>query len=100
MPALDSLARGIMPVLPVQKTRREILHFVQNDNGEVQNGQRGGSEWATGRLRMGNGAAQNDNGAARNDNGAARNDNGAARNDNGAARNGNGAARNDNGRGG
>ena len=28
--------RGIMPVLPVP-TRSEILHFVQNDNGEVQN---------------------------------------------------------------
>ena len=54
MPALDSLGRGIMPVLPVQKTRSEILHFVQNDNGAVQN----------------------DNGAARNDNGVVQNDNG------------------------
>ena len=70
--------RGIMPVLPVQKTRREILHFVQNDNGAVQN----------------------DNRAVQNDNGAARNDNGAVQNDNGAVQNDNGAARNDNGRGG
>ena len=35
--------RGIMPVLPVQ-TRREILHFVQNDNGQAQNGNNGQKE--------------------------------------------------------
>ena len=30
------IPRGVMPVLPVP-TRSEILHFVQNDHGEVQN---------------------------------------------------------------